>query len=77
MARIAASLGAASAASGVFDLGARHGAPTRLAAIGMREGDLDRAADLALKNPYPNPRPLERGAIRALLQNAYDGARPD
>lgn len=77
MARIAAALGAASAPGGVFDLGARHGAPTRLATIGMREADLDRAADLALKNPYPNPRPLERAAIRALLQNAYDGARPD
>jgi len=76
MARIAAALGAASAPGGVFDLGQRNGAPTRLAAIGMREADLDRAADLALKNPYPNPRPLERAAIRALLQSAYDGSRP-
>ena len=24
----------------------------------------------------PTPRPLERAAIRALLQSAYDGSRP-
>jgi maleylacetate reductase len=29
-----------------------------------------------VKNQYPNPRPLERGAIRALLQRAFDGTRP-
>ena len=77
MARIARAIGAASAAGGLFDLGRAHGAPTSLAQIGMREGDLDRAAELAVKNEYPNPRPLERGAIRALLQRAFDGRRPD
>ena len=77
MARIARALGAAGDAPGaVFDLGGRLGAPTSLAAVGMRAEDLDRAADLALQNGYPNPRPLERGAIRALLQRAFDGARP-
>jgi hypothetical protein len=43
----------------------------------MREADLDHAADLALKNPHPNPRPLERAAIRALLQDGYERMRPD
>jgi hypothetical protein len=42
----------------------------------MPAEELDHAADLALRNPYPNPRPLERVAIRALLQRAFDGARP-
>ena len=42
----------------------------------MRAENLDRAADLAVQNPYPNPRPLERAAIRALLQRAFDGDRP-
>jgi hypothetical protein len=42
----------------------------------MQATDLDRAADLAVANAYPNPRPLERAAIRALLQRAYDGAPP-
>jgi alcohol dehydrogenase class IV len=37
---------------------------------------LDKAADLALQNRYSNPQPLEHGAIRALLQRAWEGARP-
>ena len=77
MRRIAAALGAASAPSGVFDLAARHGAPTSLEAIGMQAADLDRAAELAMQQPYPNPQPLQRAPIRELLQRAYDGMRPD
>jgi alcohol dehydrogenase class IV len=53
-----------------------HGAPIALKAIGMPADGLDRAADLAVQNQYPNPRPLERAAIRELLQHAYDGTRP-
>jgi hypothetical protein len=37
---------------------------------------LDRAAELAADTPYPNPRPLERAALRALLQRAFDGEAP-
>ena len=77
MRRIAAALGTPTAAVGVFDLAARHGASTSLAAIGMREADLDRAADLAVQTPYPNPRPLDRASVRDLLQRAWEGARPD
>jgi maleylacetate reductase len=28
--------------------------------IGLRESDLDRAAELAVQSPYPNPAPLTR-----------------
>jgi maleylacetate reductase len=77
MQRISRALGATSAAAGVFDLAKRLGAPTTLRDIGMRAEDLDRAADLAVQNQYPNPRPLERGAIRELLQHAFEGMRPD
>lgn len=76
MARIARALGATNAALGVFDLARRHGAPTSLAAIGMPANGLERAAELAASTPYPNPRPLERGALRALLQRAFDGEPP-
>jgi len=76
MERIAAALGAPAAAAGVFDLASTLGAPTALRDIGMRQEDLDRACDIAMQTPYPNPRPLEREALRALLQNAYDGRRP-
>jgi len=77
MTRIARALGAGSAARGVYDLAKAHGAPVALKDIGMPADGLDRAADLAVTNTYPNPRPLERGAIRALLQRAWEGARPD
>jgi maleylacetate reductase len=85
MARIARALqavlpsaagGADNAAQGVFELASRHGAPTSLHAIGMPAEGLDRAAELAAATPYPNPRPLERNALRALLQRAFDGAAP-
>lgn len=77
MERIAAALGTSHAAQGVFDLAHAHGAPISLRALGMRAEDLDRACDIALQTPYPNPRPLERTALRALLQDAYDGTRPE
>lgn len=76
MARIARALGVADAPRGLFELARRCGAPTSLKTIGMPEAGLDRAADLAVTNQYPNPRPLERAALRALLQRAFDGAAP-
>jgi alcohol dehydrogenase class IV len=76
MARIARALGRDNPAQGVFELAARHGAPTSLHAIGMPVEGLDRAAELAADTPYPNPRPLERAALRALLQRAFDGEAP-
>jgi maleylacetate reductase len=76
MSRIARALGARSAAEGLYDLAARLGAPTSLAALGMRAGDLDQAADIAVQNPYYNPRAITREGIRALLQDAFEGRRP-
>jgi alcohol dehydrogenase class IV len=76
MQRIARALGAADAAAGVYDLAQQHGAPVSLQQIGMPAAGLDRAAELAVQTPYPNPRPLQYAPIRALLQRAYDGTRP-
>lgn len=76
MARIARALGAASAAQALFDLARDNGAPVALKDIGMPVSGLDRAADLAAADPYWNPRPVDRGAIRVLLQQAYEGERP-
>jgi alcohol dehydrogenase class IV len=76
IARVARALGADSAARGLYDLAASLGAPTSLAALGLQESDLDRAADLAVQNPYYNPRPVTRDGIRALLQDAFEGRRP-
>jgi alcohol dehydrogenase class IV len=76
MARIAHALGGASAAQAVYDLARDNGAPVALKDLGMKEADLDKACDIALQNQYPNPRPLERVAIRQLFQDAFEGARP-
>jgi alcohol dehydrogenase class IV len=76
MQKIAQALGADDAAQGAFDLAQRIGARVSLESIGMPRDGLDRAADLAVQNQYPNPRPLERQAIRELLEHAYDGSRP-
>ncbi len=76
MARIAKALGPSDAAQGLHDLARQHGAPTSLKALGMPADGLDRVADLAVAQPYPNPRPLDRTALRALLQRAYDGLPP-
>ena len=77
MARIARALGARSAASGLFDLERALGAPLTLRGIGMREEDLDRAADLAVASPYWNPAPITRDGIRKLLNDAFHGRRPE
>jgi maleylacetate reductase len=76
MARIARALGVDDAPAGLYDLAARIGAPMKLGDIGLKEGDLDRAADIAAKNPYYNPRPVTRAGIRALLDDAFFGRRP-
>ncbi len=76
MARIARAIARPHAPSGVYDLAQENGAPVSLQALGLGLHDLDRAADLAAANPYWNPRPVERDAIRALLDDAWHGRRP-
>lgn len=72
--------GRTSAAAGLFDLALNNGAPIALKDIGMQAADLDKAADIAVSNPYWNPRPFgkeQRAEIRELLQRAYEGVRPE
>lgn len=49
------------------------GVPTSLSELGLREEDIDRAAEIALETPYWNPRPLEQGKIREILRRAWAG----
>jgi maleylacetate reductase len=76
MARIARALGCAEAVSGMRALGESLGAPRSLRELGMPGDGLDRAADLIVERPYPNPRPIERAAVLELLKRAYVGAEP-
>jgi maleylacetate reductase len=74
--RVARALGADSAAGGLFDLGARLGAPTSLRDLGFDESRLDEAARIAVAAPYWNPRPIQEAGIRSLLDDAFHGRRP-
>jgi maleylacetate reductase len=76
MACASRALGGADPAGRLFDLARDAGAPTALRDIGMPESGLDRAADLAVANPYWNPRPFGGDEIRALLDDAWHGRRP-
>jgi maleylacetate reductase len=63
--------------SGLHEFARSLDAPLALKELGLQEAQLDLAADLAVKNPYWNPRPVEREAVRSLLQRAWEGARPE
>ncbi|WP_455273790.1 maleylacetate reductase [Rhizobium herbae] len=65
-----------SVGGGLWDFAKRTGAPVALKDLGLSEADLDRAASIAVENPYWNPRPIDRQSIRALLQDAWEGKRP-
>ena len=76
MRAIERALGCTEAAVGLYALARRLGAPAGLRALGVHRDQLDLIADLAAQSPYPNPRPLEREALRALLEQAYAGEPP-
>jgi maleylacetate reductase len=77
LARMGRALGSDRPATALYDLARSSGAPVSLRELGMAESELDRAAELAVANPYWNPRPVDQGSIRELLQRAWDGTRPD
>jgi maleylacetate reductase len=54
----------------------RLGAPMALKDLGMREQDLDKAAEIATAKPYWNPQPVTKGDIAALLAAAWKGEPP-
>ena len=73
---VAQALGTTDAARGLYDLARRLGARMALKDLGMAETGIDKAVDLAMANPYWNPRPLERGALRDLIARAHAGEPP-
>jgi maleylacetate reductase len=80
MQKIAEALGApagTTAAQAVFDLAQANGAPMALQSLGLHADAVAKACDSAMQNQYPNPRPLERKALMALLQHAFEGVRPE
>jgi len=55
---------------------AELGVPVGLRELGMPREGIDRALEIALSNPYWNPRPLDRTALRGLLERAWEGSAP-
>jgi alcohol dehydrogenase class IV len=76
MRRLCSAMGVSDPAAGIYDLEKRLGLPLRLADIGMQEADIERAAELAVGAPYPNPRKVELEPVRRLLRDAFEGRRP-
>ncbi|MEV5383187.1 maleylacetate reductase [Streptomyces sp. NPDC052721] len=76
MARIAQALPGTDAATGLFDFAGRLGAPTALRDLGMPESGVAQAAELVAQDAYWNPRPVDPGAVRALLTRAWAGEGP-
>lgn len=76
MARIARALGVPDAPMGLFKLARSLNVPDSLASLGMPESGIERAADIAVQNPYANPRPVERDLVRDLIARAYRGQPP-
>jgi maleylacetate reductase len=63
-------------ARGLWELAGRLGAPRSLAELGMKEDDIPRIAQLAVVNPYANPRPVTRDGVESLLRAAWAGDAP-
>jgi maleylacetate reductase len=76
MARLAQALAAEEAATGLHALAKRIGAPTALRDLGMPREGVERAAELAVRNRYWNPRPLEQESVRDLIARAWSGEPP-
>ena len=76
MRRVARAMHVDDAPSGIWALEQRLGLAMKLADIGMKEADLERAARIAVQAPYPNPRKVEYQPVLELLHNAFEGKRP-
>ena len=76
IARLRGALGAEDPAGALFDLAGAVGAERALRGLGMPEDGIDIAVERAFANPYWNPRPLERDAVRVLIARAFAGERP-
>jgi maleylacetate reductase len=60
----------------LWELAGRLGAPRSLAELGMEESDIPRIVELAVANPYANPRPVTREGLESLLRAAWAGHPP-
>ena len=78
MSRLADGLGVPGGdpASALWDLACNTGIPTDLASLGLEREGLDEVVEQILIEEKNNPVPLDGPSVRALLDAAFDGARP-
>jgi alcohol dehydrogenase class IV len=76
MARLAAVLDTIDPVQALYDLNCAIGAPLALADLGMPEDGIEHAVNLAVTNPYWNPREISRDALRTLIRRAFSGLPP-
>eukprot|EP01037_Dinobryon_pediforme_P015618 gene15618-15764_t len=80
MLRLNRALATTNAPRALFDLAQSLGAEMALNRLGMPENGIGTAVDLAMSNPYWNPRALDRTPLAATLRNALPASnriRPD
>ncbi len=80
MRKIARGFGTSSpkdAAGRAYEMLSGIGAKNALKDLGMRVEDLEKAADLATRNKYYNPRPFTAAELGQLLENAFWGRCPE
>jgi maleylacetate reductase len=74
--RAARALGGTDAATALWGLASRLGAPRALSELGLPKEGLSHAAAMALEGAYWNPRTPDAASLEAMLRCAFDGAAP-
>ncbi len=67
----------ADAGGAIFDLNQALSTPTSLQDLDFKRENIEKATQIAIKNPYFNPRPVTEDGIRTLLEQAFEGVRPE
>ncbi len=60
----------------VQDISRQNGGPISLKELDFKQENLEKAANIAVQNPYYNPRPVVESDILELLKSAFHGSRP-
>lgn len=76
MLRLARAMGGGEAVSSIAALGRSLGVAVPLSELGLREDQIDRAADDAIAGSYGNPRAANRDDIHGILSAALRGDHP-
>jgi maleylacetate reductase len=76
MEKIKSAMGTNNASGGIFDFATKIKVPKSLKELGMRESDLDLAAQETIERTPYNPKPVQEKSVREMLQQAYEGVRP-